>query len=144
MILEPTYLVLYSFVCNTRLGWKWGTAVCYSLLLKEDTQAWTEPTPVTQIYKMWSACMRSHSSRVLLVTTPWTVALQAPLSMGVFWQEYWSGLPCPPPGDLPNPGIEPESLMSPVLHVGSLPLAPPRKSYKKEKVNYQKFSVFGP
>uniref|UniRef100_G3N0Q5 LY6/PLAUR domain containing 6 n=1 Tax=Bos taurus TaxID=9913 RepID=G3N0Q5_BOVIN len=44
-----------------------------------------------------------------------TVAQQAPLSMGFSRQEYWSGLPCPPPGDLPDPGIEPESLTSPAL-----------------------------
>ena len=44
--------------------------------------------------------------------TPWTVARQAPLSMGFSRQEYWSGLPCPPPGDLPDPGIKPESLAS--------------------------------
>ena len=42
-----------------------------------------------------------------------TVAQQAPPSMGFFRQEHWSGLPCPPPGDLPNPGIKPKSLMSP-------------------------------
>ena len=42
--------------------------------------------------------------------TPWTVARQAPLSMGFSRQVYWSGLPCPPPGDLPNPGIEAGSL----------------------------------
>ena len=42
--------------------------------------------------------------------TPWTVAHQASLSMRFSQQEYWSGLPCPPPGDLPNPGIEPVSL----------------------------------
>ena len=47
--------------------------------------------------------------------TPWTVALQAPLSMGFPRQEYWSGLPFPSPGDLPDPGIEPESLVSPAL-----------------------------
>ena len=47
--------------------------------------------------------------------TPWTVVCQAPLSMGFFRQEYWSRLSCPPPGDLPNPGIEPTSLMSPAL-----------------------------
>ena len=47
--------------------------------------------------------------------TPWTVALQTPLSMGFSRQEYWSGLPCPPPGDLPNPGIEAMSLTSPTL-----------------------------
>ena len=44
--------------------------------------------------------------------TPWTVVHQAPLSMGFSRQEYWSGLPCPPPGDLPDPGIKPASLMS--------------------------------
>ena len=50
--------------------------------------------------------------------TLWTVAHQAPYSMGFSRQEYWSGLPCPPPGDLPNPGIEPASLMSPELAGG--------------------------
>ena len=52
-------------------------------------------------------------SRVWLFMTPWPVALQAPLSMGFARQEYWSGLPFPTPGDLPNQGIEPASLMSP-------------------------------
>ena len=47
--------------------------------------------------------------------TLWTVACQAPLSMGFYRPEYWSGLQCPPPGDLPDPGIEPVSLMSPAL-----------------------------
>ena len=50
--------------------------------------------------------------------TPWTVAHQTPLSMGFSRQEYWSGLPCPPPGALPDPGIEPTSLMSPALPGG--------------------------
>ena len=48
-------------------------------------------------------------SFVWYFVTPWTVAHQAPLFMGFFRQEYWSGLPCPPPGDLPDPGIELES-----------------------------------
>ena len=47
--------------------------------------------------------------------TVWTVALQASLPMGFSRQEYWSGLPCPSPGALPDPGIEPVSLMSPAL-----------------------------
>ena len=51
-------------------------------------------------------------SRVRLFATLWTVDPQAPLSMGFFRQEYWSGLPCPHPGDLPNPGIEPKSVTS--------------------------------
>ena len=50
--------------------------------------------------------------------TPWAVAHQAPLSMGFSRQEYWSGLPFPSPGDLPNPGIEPKS---PALQADSLP-----------------------
>ena len=66
------------------------------------------------------ACVLSHISRVQLFATPWTVALQAPLSVGFSRQEYWSGLPCPPPGDLPDPGIEPESLASPALAGGVL------------------------
>ena len=52
---------------------------------------------------------------VRLFAIPWTVAHHAPLSMGFSRQEYWSGLLYPPPGDLPNPGIEPMSLMSPGL-----------------------------
>ena len=55
--------------------------------------------------------MLSHFSCVGLFTTPWTVTLQAPLSIGFSRQEYWSELPCPPPGDLSHPGIEPESLV---------------------------------
>ena len=50
----------------------------------------------------------------------WTIARQAPLSTGFSRQEYWSGLPCPPPGDFSNPGIEP---VSPALQVDSLPLS---------------------
>ena len=53
-----------------------------------------------------------------LFATPWTVACQPPLSNGFSKQEYWGGLPCPPPGDLPNPEIEPMSLMSPALADG--------------------------
>ena len=55
------------------------------------------------------------ASVMLNSETSWTVACPAPLSMGFSSQEYWSGLPCPPPGDLPDLGIEPVSLMSPAL-----------------------------
>ena len=53
-------------------------------------------------------------SCVRLFASPWTVAYQAPLSMGYSRQEYWNGLPFPSPGDLPNPGIEPQSA---TLHI---------------------------
>ena len=62
--------------------------------------------------------MLSFLSCVQLFAIPWTVACQAPLSTGFSRQESWSGLPCPPPGDLPDPGIKPASLMSPALAGG--------------------------
>ena len=55
--------------------------------------------------------------------TLWTVALWAPLSVGFSRQEYWSGFPCPLPGDLPHPGSEPASPAAPALQVGSLLLS---------------------
>ena len=63
-------------------------------------------------------CVLSH---VRLFSTQWTVARQAPLSMGFSRQEYWSGLPFPAPGDLPIPGFK---LVSPAQLMGSLPLSP--------------------
>ena len=61
------------------------------------------------------ACVLSCFSQVQLFAILWTVAHQAPLSMGFPRQEYWNGLPCPPPGDLPDPGIKRTSLMSSAL-----------------------------
>ena len=63
-------------------------------------------------------CMPSCFSLVWLCATLWTVAHQAPLSVGFSGQEYWSGLPFPSPGDLCDPGIEPVSLTSPALADG--------------------------
>ena len=60
-------------------------------------------------------CIRNCFSHVWLFTTSWTIACPAPLSMGFSRQEYWSGLPCSPSGDLPDPGIELSSLTSPAL-----------------------------
>ena len=69
-------------------------------------------------------------SRVQLFVTPWTVAYQAPPSMGFSRQEYWSGLPFPSPGDLPDPGIEPGS---PTLQADALTSEPPGKFSLKGK-----------
>ena len=63
-------------------------------------------------------CLLHCFSPVQLIVTPWTVAHQAPLSMGFFRQEYWSGLPVPTPEDLPNPGIELASPGFPALEGG--------------------------
>ena len=83
---------------------------------------------VSKQHQLHSACVHAkllQSCR--LFATLWTIARQIPLSMGFSRQEYRSRLPCPPPGDLPGPGSEPASLMSPALPGGSLPLVPPGK-----------------
>ena len=71
---------------------------------------------------MWFSCSVTSDSFV----TPWTVARQAPLSMGFPRQEYWSGLPFLSPRDLPDTGVKPRS---PVLQADSLPSEPPGKPY---------------
>ena len=65
-----------------------------------------------------AACLITHFSRGQLCVTPWTVAYQVLLSMGFSRQEYWRGLPCPPPGDFPDPGIEPATWISYVFYIG--------------------------
>ena len=70
------------------------------------------------LFRLCSAVL----NRVWLCVTPWTVAHQVSLSMGFSRQEYWNGLPFPPPGDFPNPGIQPRS---PTLQADSLPSEPP-------------------
>ena len=71
--------------------------------------------------------LRAMLSRARLFAAPWTVARKALCPWGFSRQEYWSGLPCPPPGDLPNPGIE---RGSPALQADSLPAELPGKPSK--------------
>ena len=80
--------------------------------------SWTRPSDFYFHVKVKSL------SPVQLFATPWTVAYQAPLSMGFSRQECWSGLPFPSSRDLPDPGIEPRS---PTLHADALPSEPPGK-----------------
>ena len=68
-----------------------------------------------------------HAQSLQQCLTPWTVAHQVPLSMGFSRQKYSSELPCPPPGDLPDPAIKPTSPVSPALQVDSSPTEPPGK-----------------
>ena len=83
------------------------------------------PPPLIQLCVC--CAILSCFSHVRLFATLWTVTHQAPLSMGFSRQEYWSGLRCPSPGNLPDLRIEPTFLTYPALQVGSLPLVPPRK-----------------
>ena len=76
-------------------------------------------------------CLVKLLSRVQLFVTPWTVAYQAPPSMGFSRQECSSGLPFPSPGDLPDPGIEPGS---PALQADALPTEPSGKPLEKKQI----------
>ena len=78
------------------------------------------------IHPLMDTCV-CYCCRVQLFETPWAVACQAPPSMEFSRQEYSSGLPFPSPGDLPDPGIKPMSLISPELQAGSLPSELPGK-----------------
>ena len=82
-----------------------------------------------KVYSLLQSSMRvcSVASAVSDFVTLWTVAFQAPLSMGFSRQECWSGFPCPPPADLPGPGVKPAS---PVLQVDSLTTEPLEKPTK--------------
>ena len=81
--------------------------ICFPLLSLPELRFFSLEYPLCR-----HVCPFSHAR---LFATPWRVTCQAPLSMGFPRQEYWSGLPFPSPGDLPNPGIEPTSLRSPAL-----------------------------
>ena len=82
------------------------------LFRREESHLKNSHTPVYSIPHFVTVCMLSCFSHDRLSVTSWIVVRQAPLSMGFSRQECWSGLPCPPPGDLPDPGME---LMSPAL-----------------------------
>ena len=73
-----------------------------------------------------NACVLSYFSHIQLFVTLWTMAHQAPLSMKFIWQEFWSGFPFPSPGNLPDPGIEPEP---PALKADSLLSKPQEKPW---------------
>ena len=83
---------------------------------------WCHPPPGLVFLNLCFCCLITKSCSTL--ATPWTVAHQAPPSMGFSRQEYWSGLPFPSPGNLPDPGIEPRS---PTLQADALTSEPPGK-----------------
>ena len=85
-------------------------------------------------------CMLNHFSHVQVFATPWTVAGQAPLSLGFSRQEHRSGLSCPSPGDLPNPGIELSS-MSPALSDGFFITSTTWEALVKDWIDYKKITT---
>ena len=120
-IRRPVRLPLPSFASYVTIG-KALTSLrlCsfyYKVQIIADSRDYKNPSIRWEIFSDLFACVLSHFSRVQLFATTWTIACQAPLSMGFSRQEYWSGLSCLP-GDLPHPGIEPRSLTSLALAGG--------------------------
>ena len=121
------YLCLFwtYYTCNNR-----ACIFCFSFFPSADN---FKMCPCFFVYQkstpfycsVFCACVVSYFNRVWLFVTLCTVACQAPLSLEFPRQEYWSGLPCPPLGDLPNPGIKPES---PAWQADSSPTEPPGKT----------------
>ena len=102
-----TFSVYYSVT----LGWIITVSSCNSdlcIIIKTKNLPLLSPCFMIWLHAGCFICVQ-------LCVTPWTVAHQAPLFMGFSRQQYWSKEPCPPPGDLPDPGIKPRYLMSPAL-----------------------------
>ena len=109
--------------------WHWNKVCFCCLFIVVLFQHWSIKGPASPMspQRKQAPVPRSHPTPglgvctlisftcVRLFSTPWTIVHQAPLSMGFSRQEYWSGLPCPFPGNLPNPGIELVSLTSPAF-----------------------------
>ena len=95
VIQETLKLDQMTLLCKQRI-------VTYPML---EAACWKTYQDIKKQMESLVCCVLSHFSRVQLFVTPWTVAHQVPLSMELSRQEYWNGLPCPPPGDLPHLGI---------------------------------------
>ena len=91
---------------------------CWQILYHWDIRETTEVTTNNKETRRTMVVVGSRFNRVRLCVTPGTAARQVPLSVGFSRQEYWHAMPYPPPGDLPDPGMDPESLMPPALAGG--------------------------
>ena len=120
----------YCTLNAQHIRWSTSNSVIYGvtiLTVNKETESWKGWLVQHELWQTvalkphpaptWLCCVLGHFSRVWLFAIPWTTACQAPLSMGFSRQKYWSGLPIPFPGDLPNLGIKPGS---PALQAGSL------------------------
>ena len=102
-----------------------STSKSFSSSPSETLYPWN--TNCRLYFKNFCVCAQ-FLSHVQFFATPWTVAHQAPLSIGFPRQEYWTGLPFPSPEDLPTPGIEPTSLASPILAGRFFTAVPPKNT----------------
>ena len=94
----------------------------------KDPHLWLQ-SQTSGFLQVFIACMLRHFIHVWLCVTLWTTACQVHLSMGFSKQDYWDRLPCPPPGHLPDPEIEPTSLRSPALAGGFITTSAPWEAH---------------
>ena len=117
---------LYILSLNMLTKWQKQSFLLQLKYLEVHLASWKPESPWLCLSIPESERKVKSLSCVQLFATPWTIAYQAPLSMGFSRQEYWSGLPLPSPANLPDPGIEP---WSPALLTDTLPSEPPGKSF---------------
>ena len=138
----PIWAACFRLTCWWASGWVWvegytsrswecgresWSFLTSSLSARHQGHGCNPGWPQVSWWSLLCECVLSHFSDVQLILTVWTVVCQAPLSMGFSRKEYWSGLPCPPSGDLSNPRIKPTALMSPALAGGFFPTRPSGK-----------------
>ena len=111
--LRRDILSLLSFLCL--LTGHWGQSWSWGICVKDGRHEWLVEWTTHSPHIMGMSLHAKSLSHVRLSATLWTIARQAPLPMGFSRQEYWRGLPCPPPGDLSDPGIKPRLFTSPAL-----------------------------
>ena len=142
-LLSTGWLVIWSWKpWFSKLLYKLSLSLSSSLLSVNTNSSVYFPSPNFKHPMTLLLSAFSHFSHVRLFATLWTVACQAPLSTRISRQNHCSEFPHPPPGDLPNPGIEPES---PILQTNSLPRShwgSPRVALIKSKVNQYSFPPF--
>ena len=126
-VVSDSFATPWTVACQAPLSMRFPRQECWSGLPfpspgeSSQTRDWTHVSCIARRFltavqlgkpELCYACKLSH---IWLLETPWTIGHQGPLSMGFPRQEYWSELPCPLPGDLSDPGIEPRSLATPAL-----------------------------
>ena len=129
---------IYTPLLHGRAENLWQHLICQSIFFDHWLFTFLPYAKTPSLSLKWSEV--KSLSRVRLFATPWTVACQAPLSMGFSRQEYWSGLPFPSPGDLPDPGIEPGSL---ALEADALTSEPPGKPFSEVLPNSHLITISG-
>ena len=117
-----------SVLCSLETAQSWGSRSASHLTSRCICHCRSSSISAPCPHPPWIT-MLSLISHVRLCVTPWTIVCKAPLSMGFSRQEYWSGLPCPPPGDLPDTGIEPGSS---ALQADYLPCEPSGKLFRQQ------------